>query len=64
MGFSHGHSPDGVNNTLVYEGCILEAAPSICGWWWNTHSKDRGGGKEPLNAQVQLVGQLVVTSSR
>lgn len=30
----------------------------------NPHSKDRGGNKEPLIVEVQLMGQLAITSFR
>lgn len=57
-------------HTLLYQGYILETAParSIRTYWYsyqqNVHSKHRGGGEEPLVAGVQIVGQLVVTSSQ
>lgn len=28
-GFSHIHSPDVLNNTLLFQGCVLEIAPSV-----------------------------------
>ena len=29
MGFSHIHCPDGLNNTLLSQGCILELSSGI-----------------------------------
>lgn len=31
MGFSHVHLPDGLNNTMLSQGCLPEVAPSIMG---------------------------------
>ena len=28
-GFSHVYHPDGLNNTLLSQGCILETAPTV-----------------------------------
>ena len=27
--FSHTHSPDGLNGTLLFQGCVLETTPSV-----------------------------------
>ena len=53
MGFSHVFSPDGLNNTLLSQGCIPKAAPSM--GELSIHSKDRGGVKPPI-AWIQLTG--------
>lgn len=61
-GFSHVHLADGLSNTLLSQGCILEnsshsgnsAQRTFQGW---------GGGKEPPIARVQIEGQLVVMAS-
>ena len=60
--FSHVYSLDGLNNTLLSQGCILEGL--LCGkGGQNVHSKDRGENKEFPVAWVQLMGQLVIMFS-
>ena len=62
--FSHVSSPDGLNSTLLSQGCVLENS-SCCGnRRQNVHSKDKGEGEEPPIARVQITGQLVVTPSQ
>lgn len=29
MGFGHIHRPDGLNNTLLSQGCVLGTAPTV-----------------------------------
>ena len=61
--FSHIDSLDGLNITSVSQDQDPE---SSCQWGdggQNVHSKGKGGGEEPLIAQVQLNSQLAVTSS-
>ena len=64
MGFSHTYHPDGLNITLLSQGCVLENGSNCATSGCNVHSKDGGGGEEPPIAPVQLVGQLEVTSSQ
>lgn len=47
MGFSHIHSPDGINNTLFSQGYNLEMAPSA-NWWAKRTFQGQGRGTEPL----------------
>ena len=62
IGFSHVHSLDGLSNTLLSQGCILETAPRVGivgifqGQW------GVGWAEEHRIGQVQLTGQPVVTS--
>ena len=63
-GFSHVHCPDGLNSTLLPQGCILENSSSCRNSGWNIYSKDRGGGEELLTAQAQLTGQRLVMTSQ
>lgn len=67
MGFRYVFSPEGAQQPLFSLGCVL-ADGSHCGSGGQRgHSKDGGGGgggEEPLSAQVQLLGHLVVMSSR
>ena len=58
-GFSHVFSPDGLNNTLLSQGCTLQTARTGA-----EHTfKGQGRGQEPSIALVQLVGQLGVMCS-
>ena len=50
-GFSHVYCPDGLNNTSLSPGCILEAASSFGRQAKHTF-QDRGWGEEALNSQV------------
>ena len=50
-GFSHVFSPDGLNNTSLSPGCILEAASSFGRQAKHTF-QDRGWGEEALSSQV------------
>lgn len=63
MGFSHIHCSDGLNNTLVSQGCVLRTAPTV-GMVVRCTFQGQGTGKEPPIALVQLKGQLVITSSQ
>lgn len=45
-GSDHLHSPDGLNDMLVSQECVLPVAPG----WVELNSKDRGRGEEPLIA--------------
>lgn len=55
--FSHVYQPDGFDDILVSQGCVLESG-SYCGnSGQNTHSKDKGGHEEPLIALVQRSSQ-------
>ena len=61
MGFSHEHSPEGHNTTLLPQFCAFMAASSPgrhseCPW----QGQGRGS-QEPLIAQVQFSGQPFVT---
>lgn len=58
--FSHVFSSDGLNNTLLSQGRVLENGSSRGNSGRNVHSKDRGWGKKPLIARVQLMGQPTV----
>ena len=62
-GFKHVHSPDGLNDTLLSQGCILETAPVENGEQ-NIHSKDKEVSEEPLIIQVQHSNPLAVMSSQ
>ena len=64
IGFSHVSSTDGLNNTLLSQGCVLENGFDCGNSGRNTHPKDRGGDEETPNALGQLTGQLAVTSSQ
>ena len=44
-GSSHIFSPDGFNNSLLSQGCILENGYSCQYGGWTVHSKDREGGE-------------------
>ena len=65
VGFSHIYRPDGLNNTLLFQGYVFETG-SYCGnSGQNVHSKD---GKEMRSFQLPtssslVQGQLVVMSS-
>lgn len=60
MEFNHVHSPDGLNNTLLSQGCV-PGNSFLCGNdGQNVHSKDRGEGEVSLIACVQLTGQTMV----
>ena len=57
MGFCHIHSPEGLNGTLLSQGCILETSPCV-GVVGGTYVPRTGeGGEESLIAWVQLQGQ-------
>lgn len=63
-GFSHKYSPDGLNNTFLSQGCILEMASSL-GTMGRTYiSKTRVREEDPPNAQAQFEGQEAVMYSR
>ena len=62
-GFSHITNPDGLNNTVFSQGCILESISHCGNTGQRVHSEDRGGGVEPLTAWVYFSGQLAVMSS-
>ena len=59
-GLNHVYCVDVFNITSPSQGSVLGAASGSRQGKWNPQSKDRAGGKEPLSAQVQLTGQLVV----
>ena len=42
--------------------CVLREAYGSGKGKWNAHSKNRGGGEDPLILKVQLMGKLVVSS--
>ena len=46
-GFSHIYHPDGLNNTLLSQGCVLENSSSCGNSGWNIQSKDWEEGQEP-----------------
>lgn len=46
MGFSQMHSPDGLNNILLSQVCLLKWLLVLNGGQ-NVYSKDRGGGEKP-----------------
>lgn len=50
--------------TTLLQGYVLGAASGSQESTQSTHCKDRRGGEEPPAARVQLMGQLVVTSSQ
>lgn len=56
MGFGHILSLDGLLNTLLSRGCVLENGSHHGNCGWNIHSTD-GMGKELPIAGVQLAGQ-------
>lgn len=60
IGLRDVYCPDSLN-TLVSQGCILKTAVGMVG---RMYCKDKGEGEEPLIAQTQLLGHLVVTSSQ
>lgn len=64
MGFSHIHDPDGLSNTLLSEGCVLENGPHHGNNGESVYSKHGGRGQEALIAQVQLTGQPAITPSQ
>ena len=43
-GFSHVRHQDGLNNTPLSQGCVLESSSHCWNSGQNVHSKDRGGG--------------------
>ena len=47
-----------------FKSAFLETALNYGNSEQSTHSKDRGGSKEPSIVRVQLQGQLEVTSSQ
>ena len=49
-GFSHAYSPDGLNNTILSQSCVLEGLLGRQSRWY-MHSEDRGGGEKSLIAQ-------------
>lgn len=55
------YHPDELNSTLLSQVFVLENVSHNRKSGQDIHSKDKGGGKEPLIAQIQLVGQPVVT---
>lgn len=61
IGFKHIFSPGNLNNNLLSQGYVLETAPSV-GKVGRLYIPK--AGKEVLFVQVQLMGQLVVTSSQ
>ena len=63
-GFSQEYHPDGLNNTLLSQGCILENGSHCGNGEQNVHSKDRGESEEPQIAPVQFTGQPAVTASQ
>ena len=63
MGFGHIYQPDGLNITLLSQGCVLENGSSFENGGLKVHSKDWRGDEEPLIAQVRLESQQLVTSS-
>lgn len=59
----HVYSLDGLNNTLLSQGCIFEVALREGKWGGRMYiPKTEDGDKEPLTAQVQLTGQPGVIS--
>ena len=63
-GLNHLHCPEGLNNSLFSQGCVLETSSHCGSGGQNVRSKDRGWGEEHPIAQVQLAGQPLATSSR
>ena len=58
VGFSCIPTPDGLNNTLLSQVCVLENSSHSGNGRWNMRtSQAQGWGEEPLIAWVQLVGQ-------
>ena len=64
MVFSPVYRPEGLNSTLLSQGCILEKGSGCGKCGQNIDSNDRGGGEEPPIAWFQLMGQPAVTSSQ
>lgn len=62
-GFSHVYHSNGLNNSMSFQGCVLENGSGCGNGGQKTYSKDRAGGREPLIAQVQLEGQPTIRSS-
>lgn len=59
--FSHIHWPDGLNNTLLSQGCFLENGSHCGNDGPKVHFKDRGEGKQtdcPGPAHRPTGGQL------
>lgn len=46
-GLSHRDFPDGLNDTLLSQGCVLENSSSRGNGGWNEYYKDYDGGEEP-----------------
>ena len=59
-GCSHVYRPDGLNNTLISQGCILENSSHCGNCEQNMHSQDGGQSEEPPIALVQLTGSHVL----
>lgn len=49
-GLSHTSCPDGLNNTLLSQGQVLENGSHCGSGWQNVHSKDRGGREGGSNS--------------
>lgn len=57
-GFSHIYRPDDLNNTLLFQGCVLEAASSGGkAGSINALSKEREGGEEPPIARLNWLSR-------
>lgn len=60
-GFNHIHSLDGLNNTYLSQGCVLEDGSYCTNSGQSRHSKNRGGDGETPIAWGSLSGQLEIT---
>lgn len=63
-GFSHVYHPDGLYNTLLSQGCVLQNGSHCVNDGQKVFSKDGGGSQESLIAQVQLKCQPAIMSSQ
>lgn len=62
--FRHMRHPDGLNNTLLSQGCVLENDSHCRKGGQNVHSRDGGGGWGASNCPSLVCCQPVATSSQ
>lgn len=55
---------DGLNNTLLFQDCVLENDLHCGNREESGHSNYRGEGEVPLIAHIQLISQLEVMPSQ
>ena len=61
--FSYVCCPDGLNNALLSQGCILEKGSSCENSGPNIHSKDTGGGEESGTARGSTSSHVLSMTS-